>query len=379
MFPANSLTTHLTRLPAFHKMSLPARKVKLWSDQWRNRPGLLHTRPMSRLRAFTFALVFALLAAAPAAAAPRVPTIDDLLAIRTAGGAQISPDGAWVAYTVTESDFELDAFVSQVWLVSTTAGQPMPLTRGPKSAGSVRWSPDGRWLAFTSTRAGDKSQVFAIRPDGGEAIQLTAAENGVNDYAWSPDGTQIAFTATEPESKALKDRKERFGDFAVVRSDYAHAHVWTVALAEALTKPSPGVQRTSGRDFHVGQFAWSPDGARVAFSATANPDLVQSETSDIYVLTLATGDVRKVVSLPGPDTNPRWSPDGATLAFQSAMGRRDFYHGNSVIAVVSAAGGTPRSVTDTFDEEPSLLTWMADGLYLAAYRRPPPTCSAWIP
>ena len=60
---------------------------------------------MPRLRPFTFALVFALLAAAPAAAAPRVPTIDDLLAIRTAGGAQISPDGAWVAYTVTESDW----------------------------------------------------------------------------------------------------------------------------------------------------------------------------------------------------------------------------------------------------------------------------------
>ncbi len=334
---------------------------------------------MPRLRAFAFALVVVLLAAAPAPAAPRVPTIDDLLAIRTAGGAQISPDGAWVAYTVTESDFEQDAFVSQVWLVSTTAGRPMPLTRGPKSAGTVRWSPDGRWLAFTSTRAGDKSQVFVIRPDGGEAIQLTAAENGVTDYAWSPDGTQIAFTATEPESKALKDRKERFGDFAVVRSDYAHAHVWTVALAEALTKPSPGVQRTSGRDFHVGQFAWSPDGTRVAFSATVNPDLVQGATSDIYILTLASGDVGKVVSLAGPDTNPRWSPDGANLAFQSAMGRRDFYHANSVIAVVSAAGGTPRSVTDTFDEEPALLD--LDGgrpLLRADNRRPPPTCSAWI-
>ncbi|MCJ7487446.1 MAG: hypothetical protein MUQ25_14965, partial [Candidatus Aminicenantes bacterium] len=34
--------------------------------------------------------------------AKRVPTIEDLLALKSAGGARISPDGMRVAYTITE-------------------------------------------------------------------------------------------------------------------------------------------------------------------------------------------------------------------------------------------------------------------------------------
>jgi hypothetical protein len=42
------------------------------------------------------------------APAGHVPTIDELLTIETAGGAQISPDGKWVAYTISGTDFKTD-------------------------------------------------------------------------------------------------------------------------------------------------------------------------------------------------------------------------------------------------------------------------------
>ena len=48
-----------------------------------------------------------------AAAAQHVPTVDDLLNVTTAGGAHISPDGKWVAYTVSEADFKQNAFITQ--------------------------------------------------------------------------------------------------------------------------------------------------------------------------------------------------------------------------------------------------------------------------
>ena len=88
------------------------------------------------------ALVTVLALTAPAAvaqpaAARRVPTVDDLLALAQVGSATISPDGAWVAYTQTESDFEQDAFVTHLWLVRASGGAPFQLTRGPKSAGSI--------------------------------------------------------------------------------------------------------------------------------------------------------------------------------------------------------------------------------------------------
>ena len=78
-----------------------------------------------------------------------VPTIDELLTIKSIGGAQISPDGKFVAYTVTNGDFKQDAFVTQIWLAETgSKGRTLQLTRGDKSSTNPRWSPDGEWLAF---------------------------------------------------------------------------------------------------------------------------------------------------------------------------------------------------------------------------------------
>src|ERR1700737_3448928 len=81
---------------------------------------------------------------------PHVPTIDDLLTVKSVAGAVISPDGKWVAYTVSNCDFKQDAFITQIWLAQTSTGHSFQLTRGEKSAGNPRWSPDGQWLAFTS-------------------------------------------------------------------------------------------------------------------------------------------------------------------------------------------------------------------------------------
>jgi dipeptidyl aminopeptidase/acylaminoacyl peptidase len=300
----------------------------------------------------------------------RAPTIDDLLAVKTASNPQVSPDGSMVAYVVSAADYEQDAFVSQVWLVRTATGEGVQLTRGSKASSQPRWSPDGRWLAFTSNRAGEKNQVFALRPDGGEAVQLTKVETGVGTFDWSPDGTRIAFTAEEPESQAAKDRKGHYGDFQVVRQEYSYVHLFTLNVARALESPTAGTALTTGREFSVGSFAWSRDGKRLAFSGTRTPDLVDGGTADIFVVELA-GDhaLRRLVSQPGPDTDPVWAPDGAQVAFRSAMGRPDYYHANMTIAVVAAEGGSPRLVTKGFDENPGLLAWGADGIYFSALQK----------
>lgn len=299
----------------------------------------------------------------------RIPTIDDLLQVKSIGGAQISPEGNWIAYTINESDFKQDAFVTQIWLINTGSEENFQLTRGEKSSTNPRWSPDGKWLAFLSSRVGDKNQIFVIRPNGGEAAQLTKCENGVNNFSWSEDGKSIAFTATEPTPQTQKDRKEHLGDYDVVRKDYNHMHLWTLDVAEALNAPVAGTQRTKKKDFSVGGFNWSPDGTKIAFSATINPDLIQGGTADIYVLTLADSAVKKIVSQFGPDNNPDWSPDGAQIIFSSAMGNPKYYSSNSRLAIVDANGGVPRSITDSFDEQPGLVKWNADGVYFSGLQK----------
>jgi len=298
-----------------------------------------------------------------------VPTIDELLNVKSVAAAQISPDGRRVVYTVSEPDFKQDAFVTQLWLADTTAGQPVQLTRGEKPATSPRWSPDGRWIGFLSPRVNDRNQIFVIDPGGGEAIRLTAAETAVTGFMWSPDSTKILFSATEPATQPQKDRKEHFGEFEVVRRDYDHVHLWTIDVAEAMNAPAAGRQRTKGKEFSVGGFAWSPDGNTVAFSAAINPDLISGGTSDIYTLSLSDDRVRKVVSQPGPDQNPLWSPDGRQILFSSAMGQEQYFASNFRLAVVSRDGGTPRSLTDPVDEVPSIVDWTPAGIYFSALQK----------
>jgi dipeptidyl aminopeptidase/acylaminoacyl peptidase len=304
-----------------------------------------------------------------AADAPRVPTIDDLLTIKSVGGTQISPDGKWVAYTVGYGDFKTDAFVNQIWLIESASGRKFQLTRGEKSATTPRWSPDGQWLAFLSNRLEDKNQIFLINPLGGEAQQLTKSETAIGNFAWSEDGKVIAYTATEPTAQTLKDRKDYLGDYDVVREGYSYVHIWTFNVADAMNAPVASKQRTRKKDFSVDSFSWSPDGSTIVFSATLNPDLIQGTTSDIYLLKLSDDSVKKIVAQPGPDTNPRFSPDGKQIVFSSAMGNTLFFASNSRLAVVGVDGGTPRSITDTFDENPGLVEWKADGIYFTGLQK----------
>ncbi len=304
-----------------------------------------------------------------ATAQRRVPTIDELINVKSLFGAQISPEGKWVAYMVNETDWKQDAFVTQIWLANTTTGNTYQLTRGEKSSGNPQWSPDGEWLTFTSSRVGDKNQIFAIRPDGGEAIQLTKVENGVNGYAWSKDGKSIALTTSDANQEEAKARKDHLGDYEVVRKEYNYSHIWTFNPAEALNGPVTGTQRTKGKEYNVTSFSWSPDGKQIAFSATNNPDLINGGTSDIYLLNLADNTVKKLVSQPGPDGNPQWSPDGKQIIFSTAMGNPKFFHSNSRLAVVSTDGGAPRSMTDGFDEQPGFVEWNADGVYFSGLQK----------
>src|SRR6185436_18599189 len=173
-------------------------------------------------------LIFLVLLTAVAWAANgpvHVPTLDDLITLKSVGGTQISPDGKWIAYTVTYGDFKQDAFITHIWLADTASGKTFQLTRGDKSSTNPRWSPDGKWLAFLSNRIEDKNQIFVIDPVGGEAQQLTKSESAVGSFLWSEDGRTIAFSATPGTAQPLKDRKDYYGDYDVVRDGYSYVHI----------------------------------------------------------------------------------------------------------------------------------------------------------
>jgi dipeptidyl aminopeptidase/acylaminoacyl peptidase len=316
----------------------------------------------------------------PAAAAVPIsttPTIDQSLEMKGAFSPEISPDGKRVVYEVSRTNWEDNTFERDLWIVDTRTVEGHQLTAPKKSSTNAAWSPDGKWIAFLSDRPGQisgtpdgKKQIYVIAADGGEARQLTKAEAGVNNLVWSPDSKRLAFSAEDPEPKAMKDRKEKYGEYDVVHADYHMTQLWTLEIpAGEAAAVAESKRLTEGAAFSVGEFSWSPDGTRIAFSAQRDPDLISSETADIYVVTVSDGKVKRIVNTPGPDRNPQWSPDGKQIAYETTAGSKYFFYTNVKIAVVDADGGAPRVLTDAFDEDPGLIRWSADGIYFAAEQK----------
>ena len=69
-------------------------------------------------------------------AAKRPITLDDHSRIINVGDPQRSPDGAWVAYTVTTIDAEKDRRNTDVWMVKWDGSEQLQLTS----------SSDSEWL-----------------------------------------------------------------------------------------------------------------------------------------------------------------------------------------------------------------------------------------
>src|ERR1700720_2105841 len=98
-------------------------------------------------------------------------TFDDMIRLHRVSEPQVSPDGKWVAYTLSTPDMDANRNASNIWLVSTESGTPIQLTQSGHDSSPV-WSPDGKTVAFISSRGGD-SQVYLLSMDGGEANTWT--------------------------------------------------------------------------------------------------------------------------------------------------------------------------------------------------------------
>src|ERR1700730_16735141 len=166
---------------------------KHWSTLWRR------CRQTSRLRGKMKTIIcsIALLSFTFPAWAGHAFHVEDLQRVSRVDGPRVSPDGKWVAFTVSRSDVEKNRRVTNIWMIPASGGDPQQLTFGDQGFnGDQRWSPDSRYLYFVSTRVDNKRQIFRRPVTGGEAKQVTTVPTGVDAYVLSPDGKNIAITAS---------------------------------------------------------------------------------------------------------------------------------------------------------------------------------------
>jgi len=243
------------------------------------------------------------------AAAPttrRTPlTFESARCIRTPADVQLSPDGARVAFTLSEWVEDQPKPRERIWLVKTSEGaEPRPLTFGPNGDSAPRWSPDGATLAFVSDRGdADKhhAQLYLVPAGGGEPRRVCLMPRGVSQPAWSPEGSRIAFLA--PEGAEGADRPEG----PQVNEGLHHTRLWAVRpesdTAEPLTPP----------DVTIWRFAWSPDGSHLAVYYSEGPGETDWYRGQVGLVPAHGGAVRRLTELTRQAEAPAWSRDGRTL------------------------------------------------------------------
>lgn len=344
-------------------------------------------------------------------AVPRVPaaqrpiTVDDLLKMHRVSEPQLSPDGRWVAYVVTDVVYEENRTNSDIWLVSTEGGEPRRLTHSPKHDRHPRWSPDGRWLAFESNRDGGfQVWVMAVAglstgsDPGGEAQKITTISTEATQPVWAPTGDRLAFvSAVFPEFSAkpfaeadrLNQEKSDAREKSKVKARlitqllYRHWDSWVddkrqhLFVVDVKTDAAGGLTAGEPRNVTPGEndgvptsstfsegddFAFSPDGQTLVFTAPPLPLREQAwrTNHDLWSVNLVTGEKRQLTTNPAADAFPRWSPDGRLLAYR-AQSRAGFEADKWELRLLAPASGESWSLTKDADLSAGAFTWSSDG------------------
>ena len=312
-------------------------------------------------------------------AAQRAVDAADLLRIREVTDPQLSPDGAWVAYTVSTSDTVEDKLDADIWMSSWDGKRGIRLTRTKQREHTPRWSPNGRYLAFLSSRDDPREveQLWLLDRSGGEAERLTDLPGGVSDFAWSPDGTRFALIVSDPDpgqpppgQDTTKKRPQpivvdrfrfKYDGVGYIGDEREHLHVFTLAGRKAeLITPGPYDERAP---------AWSPDGRSIAFLSRRRPEYDRTDNWDVYVVAATAGaEPRQLTTFAGADMDPEWgnrppswSPDGKLIAYVQGGKPELLYYGGQKVAVVSVDGGPARVLTGALDRNVLSPTFSPDG------------------
>ena len=327
----------------------------------------------------TFALVGAL-----NGQVQRSPSFEEVISLKSISNPELSPDGNHVIFQLRTVDWKENRYDTELW-ISKTGEIPFQLTNNLKnSSNNAKWSPDGKWIAFLSKRS-EKTQLHVIRSSGGEAFQVTDIKNSIIDYEWSPDGKEIAFLQTEDKETAHKDRKDKYGSFAVEDEEYSLNQLWSIPfypahlnqmlLPEQLkdsvfkSKHQPKIVIDSVK-FTITDFKWSPDGKKIAFQHQPDPLINTFFKSDISIYDIPSKTHKILVNNSSYDGLISWSPDGKSILYSTDLSdTTSNYYRNGKLFRIDIDGTNKKQLAKDFDENIFRLQWNTSGIFGIAWQK----------
>ena len=285
-------------------------------------------------------------------------TFEDMMKMKRLGETAVSPDGKWLAYSVTTFDLSQNTKTAELWVQaiapsSGTGSEPQRMAVAQPGDGGPQFAADGHSVLFLSGREGGQQVWLAdFDPATGatsNAKKLTAISSEADNALWSPDGKSIVFTsAVYPDCPAITTadfetgNKCNAGRDAALASSKVKAQIFTHLLYRhwnhytgdkrshlfLVSVESGAMRDLTPNDPHDvppfslgggGGFAFAPDSKELAFTENLDPEPAISTNADIFTLDLTDAAAKpvKISTSLGGDFNPAYSPGGKYLAWRS--------------------------------------------------------------
>jgi dipeptidyl aminopeptidase/acylaminoacyl peptidase len=315
-------------------------------------------------------------------------TFADMIGMHRVAEPQVSRDGKWVVYTVTTPDMDGNRGAGNIWMVATSGGAELQLTRSGHDSSPV-WSPDGKTLAFLSSRSGDL-QVYLLSMEGGEAHPLTKLSTGADVVKWSPDGKTIAFTSSvypdcvshsaaaansDDDCNSKRDaakEKNKVKAHVAERLLYRHWTHWNDGKRSHLfVVPADG--SAAPRDLSLGadydippderggpsDINFSPDSKEICFTAVTDKMEAISTNGDLFIVPVAGGETKRITTQQGFDGNPVYSPDGKYIGYHAQL-TPGYEADRWRVMLYDRQSGKNENLSEGFDRSAEELVWSPD-------------------
>ncbi|WP_316836568.1 S41 family peptidase [Pedobacter nutrimenti] len=248
------------------------------------------------------------------------------------GKAQTNP--LWLRYPAISPDGKNIAFgyKGDIYLVSSSGGQAVPLTLNEAQDMMPVWSRDSKTIAFASNRYGN-FDVFTIPVSGGTPTRLTY--NSANDYPYdfSPDGKSVIFgSARNAPAKNVRFATRIFQNVYSVKT----------SGGKPLLVSAAGMERAH----------YNNDGSSIVFEDRKGYEdawrkhHTSSVTRDIWTMDVKKNTYTKLTSFEGEDREPVYSNDDKWVYYLSEKAGNQ-----NLFRMPSNAPGESKQLT-TFKENP---------------------------